>query len=190
MERTPASLLQQVRNPADQAAWRRFVELYTPLLYSWTRRLGMQSPDAADLVQDVFVVLLRQLPTFSYDRRRSFRAWLRTILLNRWRDRRRHRAVLVHDSSEAAMASLASPDSLGAPEMEEEEYRRHLVSRALEVMRTQFQPTTWKACWESVAAGRPADEVAGELGISVNSVYVARSRVLRRLRQDLEGLLE
>jgi RNA polymerase sigma-70 factor (ECF subfamily) len=190
MDRTSASLLERVRNPADHEAWKRFVQLYTPVLYAWTRELGMQAQDAADLVQDVFVVLVQQLPHFSYDRHRSFRAWLRTVLLNKWRDRRRHGAALVLDSGEATLAALAGPPGAEGPGLEEAEYRQQLVGRALEIMQAKFQPATWKACWESVVAGRPVEEVAGELGISVNAVYVAKSRVLRQLRRELGELLD
>ena len=70
----------------------------------------------------------------------------------------------------------------------EKEYRDYLIGRALQVMRTDFQPTTWRACWEHVAQGRPVAEVAAELGISVRAVYLAKARVLRRLRKELEGL--
>jgi RNA polymerase sigma-70 factor (ECF subfamily) len=190
MERTPASLLEKVRNPADQEAWKRFVRLFTPLLYSWTRQLGMPSQDAADMVQDTMVVLLQKLPRFSYDPPKSFRAWLRTILLNKWRDHRRHCAVFVQHSGDAALASLPGPENGARLPLEEAEYREHLISRALEVMEAEFQPTTWKACWEIVVAGRSPGEVAVELGITTNAVYVAKSRVLRRLRQELHGLLD
>ena len=83
------------------------------------------------------------------------------------------------------MPSPEPDDDLG-----ETEYREFLVSRALEVMQAEFQPTTWKACWEHVVAGRPAADVAGELGITPNAVYLAKARVLRRLRAELDGLLE
>ncbi len=86
------------------------------------------------------------------------------------------------------MAEVAAPEDEGA--FGEVEYRRHLVSRALQLMQAEFAPRTWKACWEHVAAGRPAAEVAAELGISVGSVYVAKSRVMARLRQELAGLLD
>jgi len=81
----------------------------------------------------------------------------------------------------------------GADDMEslwEAEYQQHLVGQALRIMRTDFQETTWKACWETLVAGRPAAEVAAELGLSENAVFVARCRVLRRLREELAGLLD
>jgi len=184
---TPASLLERLRQPASERAWVRFVQLYTPLLFFWVRRLGLQEADAADLVQDVFTVLVRKLPEFAYDRHKSFRAWLHTVTLNAWRNRRR-RAELPRAAAAADLAGLAGPDP--ADLFSEEEYRRWLVGRALELMQTEFQPTTWKACWECVVSGRPAAEVAAELGIGVGAVYMAKSRVLSRLRLELSDLLD
>jgi RNA polymerase sigma-70 factor (ECF subfamily) len=189
---TPVSLLQRLRvtGPAEKTvtAWEEFVDLYTPLLYSWARRLGLQVSDSSDLVQDVFVILVRKLPDFHYDPHKSFRAWLRTIFMNRWRDLGRRPATTSPQAAVAELAQLISPDKAG--EQEEAEYREHLVRRALELMRHEFQAATWKACWEHAVNGRPAVDVARELGMSVNAVYLARSRVLRRVREYLEELLD
>jgi RNA polymerase sigma-70 factor (ECF subfamily) len=188
METTSASLLERLRRPGEPAAWERFVDLYTPLIYHWARGAGLQTADAADLVQDVFAVLLRQLPLFRYDRGRSFRGWLRTVTRNKWRERQRRRPPPTLDDPERALALPADeegPDSFG-----EAEYRRHLSRRALQLMQAEFPPTSWKACWEVVVSGRPPAEVAAELGISVGAVYTAKSRVLRRLREELAGLID
>jgi RNA polymerase sigma-70 factor (ECF subfamily) len=187
MNTTSASLLQRLRQSAPADAWVRFVKLYTPLLFYWTRRLGLSHQDAADLVQEVFTVLVQKLPEFRYDRQSSFRNWLRTILLNRWRDRGRRRVPATVGPDDPALAELAAPEQEGFGEAE---YRQHLVRQALQLMQTEFSPSTWRACWEHVVADRPAAEVAAELGISVGSVYVAKSRVLCRLRQELKGLLD
>src|SRR5262245_32982810 len=85
MHTTSISLLERLRQPQEEQAWRRFVDLYTPLLYFWARRTGLQEADAADLVQQVLAILVRKLPEFSYDREKSFRNWLRTVTLNEWR---------------------------------------------------------------------------------------------------------
>jgi len=175
----------RLRRPDEERAWVQFVDLYTPLLFHWTLRLGLQEPDAADLVQDVFLVLSQKLRTFTYDTQKSFRAWLKTVLLNKWRDRRRATLPMAPDG---ALDDVAAPDDAGA--FDEAEYRGYLVGRALEVMRAEFQPATWQACWEHVVAGRPAAEVAEQLGLTVNAVYLAKSRVLRRLREELQGLLD
>ena len=187
MNTTSPSLLERLRQPDAAEAWRRFVHLYTPLLYYWARRLGMQPPDASDLVQEVFAILIQKLPKFAYDQHKSFRNWLRTVMFNKWRDQRRLAKPPVQADT-ALFAELEAPDN--AAWLGEEEYRQNLVRRALQIMRADFQPTTWKACWEYVVRDRPAAEVAEKLGISVGNVYVAKSRVLSRLRQELEGLLD
>lgn len=185
MHTTPVSLLERLRQPVEPQAWERFVELYTPVLYAWTRRLSLANADAADLIQEVFLLLLQKLPEFRYDPQKSFRAWLRTVTLNKWREMQRH-----HPLPEAndLPSDLVSPEN--SDPFWEVEYRERLVGRALKVMQAEFEPSTWKACWECVAFGRPAGEVAQELGMTVNAVYLAKSRVLRRLHQELDGLLE
>lgn len=183
---TPATLLERVRRTTDQRAWEQFVELYTPLMYAWARRLGLQPHDAGDLVQEVFVVLVRKLPEFSYEPGRTFRGWLRTVVINKWRDRCRQANGATVDH--ARLPDEEQPDA--AALFEEHDYRRYLTARALEIIRAEFQPTTWMAFWESVVQGRETAAVAAELGMTPNAVYLARSRVLRRLRQRLDGLLD
>lgn len=188
MDTTNLSLLERLKLPLDQTAWSRFVDLYTPMIYSCARQSGLQECDAADLVQDVFALLVQKMPDFVYDRQRSFRGWLRTVTLNRWRDRCRRLAARPHEVTGHPAADVA--ESAADSTFGEAEYRQHLVARALELMQTEFQPTTWQACWEFVVVGRPAAEVARQLGISENAVHLAKGRVLRRLRRQLDGLLE
>jgi RNA polymerase sigma-70 factor (ECF subfamily) len=188
MHTTSLTLLQRLRQPGAQRDWERFVLLYTPLLYNWACRLGLQDADAADLVQDVFVLLLRRLPEFTYDPGRSFRGWLRTVLTNKWRERVRARAASIPLADAPGAQEPAGPDPSEAEC--EAEFQRQLAVRALKLMQAHFQPTTWKACWEFVVCGRPAAAVARELNISVNAVYLAKGHVLRRLRQEFEGLLD
>ena len=187
MHTTHVSLLERLREPCADEAWTKFVDLYTPLIYYWARRMGLSSHDTADLVQDVLTTLVRKMPEFSYDPNKSFRAWLRTVTLNAWRQTARRGAQNVRGQN-GDVALIAAPDEGNA--FEETEYRRHLVGRALELMRSEFQSTTWNACWASIVEGKPADEIARELGISRNAVYLAKSRVLRMLHQELKGLLD
>jgi RNA polymerase sigma-70 factor (ECF subfamily) len=187
MNTTSRSLLERLRKPDQQAAWTRFVELYTPLLYAWARRAGLSAEDTADLVQEVFAQLLQKLPQFTYDAGRSFRGWLRTVALNKYREMRRRRAD-AHLEDPAAHPDPVAKDP--AETFAEAEYRQYLVRRALELMQAEFQPTTWKACWEYAVQGRPAAEVARELQTTVEVVYAAKSRALRRLREELAGLLD
>jgi RNA polymerase sigma-70 factor (ECF subfamily) len=180
---TSVSLLERLRQRPEGEDWDRLVRLYTPLLLHWARRLGLQEPDAADLVQDVLIVLVKKLPEFQYQPGKSFRGWLRTVLMNKWRDR-------PHRGPPAPLESSDHPPAPEDEELEEREYRLFVLGQALRLMSTDFEPATWQACWETAVMGRPAAEVAAELKITVNAVYLARSRVLARLRQDLAGLLE
>jgi RNA polymerase sigma-70 factor (ECF subfamily) len=187
MNTTPVSLLERLRRPAEEEAWARFVKLYTPLLFYWAGRVGAQGQDAADLVQDVFLSLVRKLPEFQYDRDKSFRGWLWTILLNKWREKQRRACLPAVERGPEFLAGLADPNSTGP--ISEAEYRQYVVKRALELMQADFQPATWQAFWACAIDDRPAAEVAAELGLSLDAVYAAKSRVLRRLRRELDGLM-
>jgi RNA polymerase sigma-70 factor, ECF subfamily len=188
MTRTPVSLLERLRQANAAEAWERLVLLYTPLIYSWARQVGMQEADAADLVQDVFVTLVQTLPSFDYDRHKSFRGWLRTITLNKWRDRQRKSARRPVPGDPAHLEEqVAVPDR---EQFWETEYRQQLVNRALVIMRQDFQPATWKAFWEQVVEERPAAAVAAELGLTIGAVYAAKLRVLTRLRQEMAGMFD
>ena len=184
MHTTCVSLLERLREPSATEAWQKFVFLYTPLLLHWARKLGLQETDAADLVQDVLLVLVRKIPEFRYEKGKSFRGWMRTVLMNKWRDRP-HRGS--PGPLEAADEPSAPADAHGK---EETEFRLYVLGRALRMMEADFEPATWQACWETVVCGRQAADVAAELKITVNAVYLAKSRVLVRLRRDLEGMLD
>jgi len=187
MDTTPPTLLERLREGGDEEAWRRFVHLYSPLLFYWARRAGESQHDAADLVQEVFATLVQVLPTFEYDRAGKFRNWLRTLTLNKLRDRKRNEA---RRERALALRPPAAEVHDSFEQLWEAEYQQELARRALRLMQAEFAPATWKACWETVVQGRSAADVGRELGISENAVYIARCRVLRRLRQELAGLVE
>jgi len=156
-----------LREAQNDAAWQRLVHLYTPLLFFWARRCGESEHDAADLVQEVFIALLRTLPSFQHDGRDGrFRSWLRTLLLNKLRDRKRRQG-----REEKALAQrepeLLAPDC--ATQVWEVAYQQELVHRALRLLQNDFAPATWKAFWETLVEGRAPREVARELGLSEDS---------------------
>lgn len=188
MDSTSVSLLRRLREPAADAAWRRFVELYAPLIFHWGRRQGMNATDAADLVQEVLAILVVRLPEFDHDPSQRFRGWLRTVTLNKARDLHRRAAARPAAGGDDASRDVAVPDTTDL--FDEAEYRGYLVGRALRLMQAEFRDTTWRACWLHVAEGRPAADVGRELGISANAVHVAKCRVMRRLRQELDGLMD
>jgi RNA polymerase sigma-70 factor (ECF subfamily) len=182
---TPAGLLERLRQPGSTDAWPRFVALYTPLLRCWARRLGVRNSDAEDLIQEVFTVVLQKLSTFRQHEEHTFRQWLRTVTRNKWIDLRRCNKM-PPQASESTLEEVPAR----AEDFWKVDYQRHLVKRALDLMRADFHATTWRACWEVVALHRPAAEVADELGITVGAVHAARSRVLARLREELDQLME
>ena len=185
---TSTSLLDRVRN-ADDGAWRRLVELYGPLIFSWGRRHQLSDEDAADVMQEVFAAVARSVQHFETQPRRGrFRGWLWTITRNKIRDHfRRTRNEVQARGGDTAWNELAAwPEewSDDASIVSRQEVRL-LFDRALELIREEFQPQTWQAFWKSVVEGEATDVIARELRLSANGVRQAKSRVLRRLRAEL-----
>jgi RNA polymerase sigma-70 factor (ECF subfamily) len=184
MRDTPVTLLQRLREgpAADPSAWQRFVEMFAPLVFQWARRFGLQDADAEETVQDVFLTLLRRLRTFDYNPNQSFRAWLSTVTRNQALARLRRSAAspLVED--------IPGPES--DSELERREYCAWIMQRATQIIARDFEPLTWSAFQGYVLENKPAADVARDLGMSRNAVYIARNRVLARLRDVLAGLLD
>ncbi len=188
MHNTSPTLLERLRQGGDPAAWQRFVTLYTPLLYYWSRRHGLQSTDADELLQEVFRTLLIKLPRFQYDPQSSFRSWLRTVTthtLQAQRRRRMERPVGGDGVGWDEIAAAESSESLG-----EAEYREYIAARALDLIQAEFASSTWRTFWETTVQDRPVSDVAAEFGMTPNAVHIARCRVIRRLREELRGLLD
>jgi RNA polymerase sigma-70 factor (ECF subfamily) len=191
---TRASLLVRLRNPQDERAWAEFVALYSPLVQALARRSGLQPADAADLEQEVFGAVARAIETYDPDPAKgSFRGWLATIarnrLINGLAARRRHPAGTGDTGALERLAELADPaPSPDDSVLFETEYRRQLFRVAAESVRDRFQPTTWEAFWRTAVEDRPVAEVAAELGLTAGAVYVARNRVMARLREAVQRL--
>jgi RNA polymerase sigma-70 factor (ECF subfamily) len=184
MRETPVTLLQQLRAgpAADPLAWQRFVEMFAPLVFQWARRFGLQEADAEETVQNVFLILLRRLRTFEYDATQSFRAWLSTVT--------RHQALARLRSNDAAPLDKDFPAPEASAELERREYSAWVIQRATQIIANDFEPQTWSAFQAYVLENRPAEDVARELGMSRNAVYLARNRVLARLRDVITGFLD
>ncbi|QDU31380.1 RNA polymerase sigma factor [Anatilimnocola aggregata] len=185
MHSTSFTLLERVKVARNDADWDRFVNLYTPMLFAWAKRFGLGDADACDLAQDVLLILLKELPNFERGRKFSFRSWLRTIATNKCREHLRRKKPQALDPMSALQLS-----DFDAEPFWEHEYRQLLVARALTVMKAEFEATTWQACWEHVVSGRKAADIGAELRLSEGAVYAAKCRVMKRLREELEGLLE
>jgi RNA polymerase sigma-70 factor (ECF subfamily) len=192
MDTTSTTLLGRLRQPHDQEARSRFVKLYYPLLARYAECLARTRPlslqDREDLVNDVFLYLLEKLPVFTHDPQKSFRGLLRTILRNRACDLLRRRNCLPITDREPSFLEVSTQD--GAQLLEKEEYEHYLIERAKEVMKADFDQDTWQAVWENVVKERSAADVARQFGRSVEAIYAARYRILRRLREERAGLLE
>jgi RNA polymerase sigma-70 factor (ECF subfamily) len=177
----------------DGAAWTRLVELYGPVVYRWARANGLQASDAADVVQDVFQSVARSIESFRREAPAdTFRGWLWTIARNKIRDHFRRQGgqpqAAGGDTAAAAMAQMpeAGPDD--SDEMARRAAQASLARRAMTLMQGDFEESSWRAFWLTAVEGRSAADAAAELGISAAAVYMAKSRVLRRLRQELAGL--
>ena len=186
MATTSPSLLDQMRNGASASVWNRFVQLYTPLLFYWVKRMGFERAEAADVVQEVLMLLLVRIPEFEYEKDKSFRSWLRTVTMNKCRDLIRRDKARVHHETRRAIES-PDADSNGSL-FTDFEYRAAVARRALELLKPQFGEETWQAAWQSTVMNQSAKEISEQLGISVNAVYLAKGRVMKKLRQQLEGL--
>lgn len=186
---TSKSLLRRLTTFESEDAWNQFVKLYSPLLFFWAeQRMGLSRGEAEDLVQDLFIHLMNKLPEFNYDESKSFRSWLRVVLANKCRDYYRKANRLPENLESGQLRDEQISDNVQL--FSDQEYHANLARRALELMKDEFEESTWKSCWMRVVEGKPAKEIARELGTSENAVHLAKSRVLRRLRDELDGLLE
>jgi RNA polymerase sigma-70 factor (ECF subfamily) len=189
---TQATLLVRVRDRNDHDAWTRFVDVYTPVVYGYARRQGLQDADAADVTQDVMRSVAGALPEFRYDRKRgTFRGWLFTVTRNKIRNflaasGRRERGS--GDSDVRQMLGTVPDRTPNSNSDWDEEYDRRLFAWAADRVQNEFAANTWQAFWENGVQGRAAADVARQLGLSVGAVYVAKCRVVARLRREIEAI--
>lgn len=188
VDSTASSLLLRVK-AKDQDAWRRLADLYGPLVYHWCRSHVRQPEDAADILQEVFSAVARTVDGFLLRRNGgTFRGWLYTITRNKIHDYYRGKAQRI-DAAGGSLAHellqmVAGPDD----ESLDETYLGETVNlfhRALEMVRCEFEDRTWQAFWRAAVENESTTEIAADLGITANGVRQAKSRVLRRLRQEL-----
>jgi RNA polymerase sigma-70 factor (ECF subfamily) len=189
LTQTPASLLHRLREASPAAdAWRQFDDLYRPLLAAWLRRYSLQPHDADDLVQDILQAVAAELPQFHYDASRGhFRGWLRQVMVNRlrvfWRAQKRDRAFV-----QTLVDQLEDPAS-DLSRLWDREHDQHVLQGLLRQLEPDFAPLTWQA-FQRLLAGDEPRAVATGLGLSLNAVFLAKSRILKRLRDaaaDLTG---
>ena len=190
---TSASLLHRLRDPRDSDAWGRLNDLYAPLIRAWAEQLNVRGADADDLVQDVLTVVIRRFPEFVHpDRPGAFRGWLRAIAANcardAWRDCRLTPQAPGGTEFGTYLARLEDPGDALSREWDRQ-HDVYVTRRLLERIRSDFEPGTWELFRRFVLQGESADAVAGSCATTANAVYIAKSRVLARLRQEAAGLV-
>ncbi len=190
---TSVSLLQRLAGQPTDQDWQRLLALYQPLLRTWLTRAGIVAADAEDLTQETLMVVFREIAGFEHRRPGAFRAWLRTILANRirtyFRDRRHVPQVSGGSGFLERLAELEAPNS-ELSQLWDREHDQHVAGKVMEQVREEFAPATWEAFCRHVLDGQPAAVVAEQLGLSLNSVLLSKSRVLKRLRQEASGFLD
>ena len=190
---TRATLLLRIRDLKDRTAWSEFVALYTPLLYSYAVKAGLQDADAGDVAQEAMCDVVRSIRAFEYEPTKgSFRGWLLTITRNRIRKRLSPRQQRFAGSGDTAVLQLLHDQPQNSEEMIEQawtqEYQLRLFHWAAERVRSEFREATWQAFWKTTVENNSIDQAASSLGLSAGAVYVARSRVLARLRTAISEL--
>jgi RNA polymerase sigma-70 factor (ECF subfamily) len=185
---TSATLLERLQDRRDASAWERFTQLYEPLIRATLSRHLPQAADIDDLTQQVFTVVVERLPEFRHNGRPgAFRTWLRGICVNRVRMFWRSQPATLPDP-EAVLQQLEDPDSELSAQWDRE-HDEHVFHEGLRLIEGEFKPTTWRAFRRLALDSAEPEAVADELGLTVNAVFIARSRVLRRLRKEFAGLL-
>ena len=185
---TRASLLIQLRDGGNQQAWREFSQLYSPVIYGFSRKRGLQDADAADLMQDVMRSVATAIGRLEYDRHAgTFRGWLFTITRNKVFNFLSARRIRPQGSGDSTTNQLLAehPDRSVESDAWELEYQRRLAALAMERIKNEFQDNTWRAFWLTAVDGVTAGEAAAQIGMSAGAIYVAKSRVLARLKEEV-----
>jgi RNA polymerase sigma-70 factor (ECF subfamily) len=188
---TRMTLLLRIRDAQDQEAWRQFVELYAPVVYGYARKRGLQEADAQDVTQEVLRGVAGAVAGLdAVARQGSFRKWLFTLAHHKVFDFRRKQRQAGQGSGDTgvqeALQQHAAPDEHET--IWDEEYDRRLFTWAAEQVRPQFEDRTWQAFWQTAIEGKAAQEVGQDLEMTVGAVYLAKSRVTARLREQIQTI--
>lgn len=194
MENTSLTLLGRLQRGDDSEAWGRVFGLYRPLLMNWIRKYDVQAADADDLSQEVLLYVSTGLKSFEHNGRPgAFRTWLRNILVNRlrnyWRARDRRPRPSGDSDIERRLAQLEDAAS-ATSQLWDRQHDLFVVQQLLNLSRARFSAETWTAFTRVALNGESPAAVARDMGLSLNAVFIAKSRVLRRLRQEASGLVE
>ncbi|WP_254508531.1 RNA polymerase sigma factor [Anatilimnocola floriformis] len=188
---TRTSLVLQLREPGNNVAWQEFARLYGPVIYGFARKRGLQDADAADMMQDVLRSVSGAIGTLDYDRQRgTFRGWLFTITRNKIFNFLSARKIRPQGSGDTTTNKLLDqqPGENDGEDTWEIEYQRRIAAIAMEKIKSEFQAKSWQAFWRTAVEGVGVGEVSKELSMSAGAIYVAKSRVLARLKEEVDIL--
>lgn len=184
-ESTHPSLLVRLRDHSDSSAWSSFVEVYTPLIYDFCRTRGLSAADAGDIAQEVLLRVAKGIRSFNYDRQKGlFRDWLARIVLNEIR------RSATKTKGTPMPVDTTELDSASIKDDWDERFQQHAFRVALERAKTHFTEDTWLLFEMSWMQNKPVGEVAEKAGVSLQQIYVARSRVLNRLRVEVAAIVD
>ncbi len=190
---TRSSLLLRIRDAQDSEAWGQFVELYAPMVYGFLRKHNLQDADAADLTQEVLRSVAITARHWEYDPKRgTFRGWLFTVVRNKLRSFANSRQRRCQGTGDTDMIKLLQeqPERPETIALWDQEYDRRAFAWAADEVRPLFQEATWQAFWQTAVDGKSGKEVAERLGLSVAAVYLAKGRVMAKLKQQIRQLEE
>jgi len=186
---TRRSLLLRIRDAEDKKAWGEFVDLYAPLIHGFARKHGLQEADAANLTQEVLLIVYQAARKYDPDRG-SFRGWLFTVvrnkMLNLLDSQRRHGQGTGDTGTQAVLEQQPAPEE--PEQLWNQEHERRLFQWASETVRKKVKEKTWQAFWQTTVEGKKAEEVARTLGMTIAAVRLAKSHVMARLKDEIRRL--
>jgi RNA polymerase sigma-70 factor (ECF subfamily) len=189
---TQPTLLVRIRDVRDREAWERFVDLYAPLVYGFLRKRGLQDADSADLTQDVLRQVSERAKNWEYDPQRgTFRGWLFTVVQNRLTDHWRKEGKREQGSGDTGDQKQINeiPHDQDGSSVWDIDYERQLFHYAAKIVKQDFTPVTWQAFWFTAVEGQSGSDVSKQLDLSVAAVYLAKGRVMKRLKDQVKLLV-
>lgn len=191
---TQPTLLVRIRDAHDQEAWERFADLYAPLIYGFLRKRGLQDADAADLTQDVMRSVATAIQQLEYDKLRGlFRSWLFTIVQNKLVDHWRRAGIRERGAGDTGVQQelneIPQSNTSDVSAEWDADYQRQLFQYAASIVKPDFGDATWQAFWRTAVEGEAGKDVGEQLGLTVAAVYLAKSRVMARLKEQVRYLV-
>ena len=187
---TQPTLLLKIRDAEDEAAWERFVKIYTPLVFSYCRKRGLQEADASDVAQEVMRTVAQAISRFDYNQAKgTFRGWLLTVTRNKLLKHFTKIQNLPMGSGRSTIQAKleATPDAEETDHWNHD-YQQRLFQWAASEVKSEFSDKTWSAFWRTAVENQPSQAVAESLEMSIGALYIAKSRVIARIRKQIEAV--